>query len=239
MKKCQLQKKAYVEKSKIGRHVCVCGKHDQMRDGGNRTYLDIGSLHQNLPAGFSPHVSHCSPQHGAASAMGNTGTTLLLSCHAACCQPSWNEANVSWCLRSASLMSARADCIACTPQPCELQRGERVGKDVAAQTTAGNPKKHTPRRKASPRARTNDARTGAHKQVPKAASHDKKHRMCTEAAGTEQHTQHQTALSASKALAIQKAKRRNSTALHVQRCYDYRRSCIRCILSLRQNRNHY
>ena len=32
---------------------------------------------------------------------------------------------------------------------------------------AGNPKGHPPGRKASPRARNNDARTGAHKQVPK------------------------------------------------------------------------
>ena len=42
-----------------------------------------------------------------------------------------------------------------------------VGKGVTAQTTAGNPKRHTPRRKASLRARTNNARTGAHKQGPK------------------------------------------------------------------------
>ena len=48
-----------------------------------------------------------------------------------------------------------------------LQRDEIVGKGVTAQTTAGNPKRHTPRRKASPRARTNGARTGAHKQGPK------------------------------------------------------------------------
>ena len=41
------------------------------------------------------------------------------------------------------------------------------GKGVTAQTTAGNPKRHTPRRKASPRARTTNARTRAHKQGPK------------------------------------------------------------------------
>ena len=46
-------------------------------------------------------------------------------------------------------------------------RDEMVGKGVTVQTTAGNPKRHTPRQKASPRARTNDARTGAHKQGPK------------------------------------------------------------------------
>ena len=38
------------------------------------------------------------------------------------------------------------------------------------------------------------------KTRPQAASHDKKHRMRTEAAGTEQHTQHQTALSATKSM---------------------------------------
>ena len=44
------------------------------------------------------------------------------------------------------------------------QRNVIVGKGVTAQTTAGDPKRHTPRRKASPRAQTNDARTGAHKK---------------------------------------------------------------------------
>ena len=48
-----------------------------------------------------------------------------------------------------------------------LQRDEIDGKRVTAQTRVGNPKRHTPRRKASPRVRTNDARTGAHKQGPK------------------------------------------------------------------------
>ena len=46
----------------------------------------------------------------------------------------------------------------------QLQRDEIMGKGVTAQATAGNPKRHTSRRQASPRARTNDARTGAQKQ---------------------------------------------------------------------------
>ena len=58
-------------------------------------------------------------------------------------------------------------CVGMSGPDCVLQRDEIVGKGVAAQTTAGNPERHTPRRKASPRARTNDARTGAHKQGPK------------------------------------------------------------------------
>ena len=46
------------------------------------------------------------------------------------------------------------------------QRDAIGGISVKAQRTAGNPKRHTPRRRAGPRARTN-TRTGAHEQGPK------------------------------------------------------------------------
>ena len=42
-----------------------------------------------------------------------------------------------------------------------LQKEAMVGIVVAAKTIAGNPKKHTPRRRAGPRARTNNTRRGA------------------------------------------------------------------------------
>ena len=48
-----------------------------------------------------------------------------------------------------------------------LQRDAMVGIGVTAQTTAGNLKRHTPRRRAGARARTNNTRTGAYKQGPK------------------------------------------------------------------------
>ena len=49
-----------------------------------------------------------------------------------------------------------------------VQRDAIVGIGVTAQTTAGNPKRHTPRRRAGrPRARTNNIRTEAHAQGPK------------------------------------------------------------------------
>ena len=48
-----------------------------------------------------------------------------------------------------------------------LQRDAIGGTGATAQTTAENPKRHTPRRRAGPRARTNNTRAGAHEQGPK------------------------------------------------------------------------
>ena len=68
----------------------------------------------------------------------------------------------------ALLFAARAALLACVGGlAVMLQRDTIGGTCVTAQTTAGHPKRHTPRRRAGPRARTNNTRTVAHEQGPK------------------------------------------------------------------------
>ena len=69
------------------------------------------------------------------------------------------------------------------------------GTDV----TAGNAERHAPRRRAGPRARTNNTRTGAHEQGPKQPVTTRNtQRARGRRKQTKQHTQHPTALSATK-----------------------------------------
>ena len=73
------------------------------------------------------------------------------------------------------------------------------GTGVTAQTTAGNLKRHTPRWRASPRARTNITRTGAHEQGQKLrATTRNTQRARGRRKHTKQHTWHPTTLSATK-----------------------------------------
>ena len=70
---------------------------------------------------------------------------------------------------------------------------------VTAQTTAGNPERHTPRRRAGLRSRTNNTKTGAHEQGPKQPTTTRSTQGArVRRKQTKQHTRHPTALIATK-----------------------------------------
>ena len=83
----------------------------------------------------------------------------------------------------------------------KLQRDEKTGKRCNSANNGRKPQKAHSKMESQPTSADQQCKNRSTQTRPQAASHDKKHRMRTEAARTEQHTQHQTALGATKAKA--------------------------------------
>ena len=137
--------------------------------------------------------------------------------------PLWLRALCSCCFfYSCQGVVSCFDLVALRAVGCVFQRDETVGslqrdtgvghaEEIRTQSRSGNsglrcnsanngrkPQKAHSKTETQPTSADQRCKNRSTQTRPRAASRDKKHRMRTEAAGTEQHTQHQTALSATK-----------------------------------------